>query len=324
MQLDHILLPIQKDLARVEEIIAARSDTNVPTITQVVHHIIQNGGKRIRPALTLLSAKMTGYSGEAAAYVGAAIEMVHTASLLHDDVVDSAPTRRGRSSANAKWGNQISVLVGDFFWCKACQIIVEKGTHKILNGITEAIVGTTEGEVIELVASNDIEMSEDTYLKIIKSKTALLLAVSAEAGAMLSEVSEEHTHSLRRYGFDLGIAFQLADDALDYVSDENRFGKTNGTDLREGHLTLPLIHALRSCNDTERAQVRDALLSKTLSDTQLHCIVELLHKYDGITYTQKLAEQYVEKAKSHLEPFKPTLEKESLLSLADYTITRGE
>lgn len=324
MQLEQILLPIREELAQVEHVLLNRCETAVPTITQVVQYIVHNGGKRLRPALTILCARLTGDTGDAAPRVGAAIEMVHTASLLHDDVVDSAPTRRGRVSANSKWGNQISVLVGDFFWCKACQIIVDHGNPRILSAITHAIVGTTEGEVIELTKSNDISMTESEYLKIIRSKTALLMAVACQAGAMLGGVSETLECALQRYGFDLGIAFQLADDALDYVSDEARFGKSRGTDLREGHMTLPLLHTLTKCTEDEKAIIKDALLASTLTETQLATIVALLQQYGGIEYTMQMARQHVARAVAHLEPFKPTLEKESLQSLAAYAIARGE
>lgn len=322
MQLEQILLPVTTDLAAAEQTIVDRSVTTVPTITQVVQYIINNGGKRIRPALTILSARVSGYTGDAAPKVGAAMEMVHTASLLHDDVVDNAPTRRGRASANSKWGNQISVLVGDFFWCKACEIIVDLGNHRILRTITDSIVGTTEGEVLEMVKNNDVSISEADYLTIIQHKTAMLFAASCHVGAILGDVSETLEHGLRRYGYDLGVAFQLADDALDYVSDEAQFGKTRGGDLREGRITLPLITALQYCTESEQTLLKDALLSHTLSDDQLTAVINVLDRSGGITHTLELAREFVERAKSHLAPFKPSIEKDALLHLADYVITR--
>ncbi|MBI2344199.1 MAG: polyprenyl synthetase family protein [Deltaproteobacteria bacterium] len=322
MQLDQMLLPIREDLATVETVIRHRCTTSISTITEVVHYIIQNGGKRFRPALTILAARLAGYVGDAAAQVGAAMEMVHTASLLHDDVVDNAPTRRGRPSTNAKWGNQISVLVGDFFWCKACEIIVDLGQHRILRAITDAVVGTTEGEVLELIKSNDISISEEEYLKIIAHKTAKLLACSCHVGAMLGGVSETLEHAVQRYGFDLGMAFQLADDALDYVSDEDRFGKSRGTDLREGRMTLPLIIALQRCDAREQSLIKEALLAQTLRDDQLAEVLQILDRSGGMAYTQEKTLTYVERAKSHLAPFKHSLEKAALFQLADYVTTR--
>ncbi|MBI2345521.1 MAG: polyprenyl synthetase family protein [Deltaproteobacteria bacterium] len=272
----------------------------------------------------MLSARICGYTGEAAPRIGAAMEMIHTASLMHDDVVDNAPTRRGKPSANAKWGNALSVLVGDYFWCKACEIIVQHGDFRLLKVVTDTITGTTEGEVLELTQSNDVGINEEEYLKIVRHKTAVLLSACCHAGAVLGKVSEMLETALRRFGLDLGIAFQLSDDVLDYVSEEERFGKTRGSDLREGKLTLPLIVALKRCTDPERAIIKDALLSTELSEVQLGKIIELLDKYEGIDYTRKLARDYAERAKSHLKPFKPSIEKDALLALADYVTSREE
>lgn len=321
---EQIFLPIKDALAKVEHVILDECRTNVSTITQVIEYIIAHGGKRIRPALTIMSARITGYNGDNAPRVGAALEMVHTASLLHDDVVDNAPTRRGAPSANSKWGNQISVLVGDFFWCKACQIIVDMEQPKVLRAITDAVISTTEGEVIELIHSNDVSMSEEEYLRIIKYKTARLMAVSCRTGAMLSGASENLEAAVSRYGLDLGIAFQLADDALDYDSDEERFGKSRGTDLREGHLTLPLILALQRCEDNESSLIKEALLSQTLDDTQFADVLTILERYQCIKDTRAMAQRYVDQAIAHLEPFKPSLDKDALVQLAHYVVHRGE
>ncbi|MBI4367531.1 MAG: polyprenyl synthetase family protein [Deltaproteobacteria bacterium] len=324
MQLEKISLSIRSELAAMEEVLRTTTASSVPLITQVIHYIIDNGGKRIRPTLTLLAARMCGYGGDAAPRIGAAVEMVHTASLMHDDVVDNAPTRRGKPSANAKWGNQISVLVGDFFWCKACELIVRHGDHRILSAITNAIVGTTEGEVLELTKSNDLAIDEEVYLKIIRHKTAVLLAAACQVGAMLGGVSETLESALQRFGHDLGVAFQLADDVLDYVSEEERFGKSKGSDLREGRLTLPLIVTIKQCTEAERTLIKDALLSHTVSEAQLAAITQIINKYGGIDYTSNRAYAFVEQAKGHLAPFKPSLEQEALLTLADYVIHRQE
>lgn len=324
MQLEKICLPIQAQLAQVEEVLRERTASPVPIITQVVQYIIQNGGKRIRPTLTLLAARICGYSGDAAPRIGAAMEMVHTASLMHDDVVDNAHTRRGNPSANAKWGNQLSVLVGDYFWCKACELIVHHGDVRLLGIVTDTITGTTEGEVLELVTSNDTNIHEEEYLRILKFKTGILLSACCQAGAILGKVSETLESALKRFGLDLGMAFQLADDVLDYVSEEARFGKARGTDLREGKLTLPLIMVMKRCSDSERAVIKNALLSKTIAESALCHIIDILNKYEGLEYTRRLAQDFVERAKSHLSPFKPSLEKESLLALADYVVAREE
>lgn len=322
MSLEPILLPIKDDLDQVEHTLMTCASTSVQTITQVVQYIILNGGKRIRPALTIFGARISGYRGPAAARIGAAMEMLHTASLLHDDVVDNAKSRRGQASANNKWGNQVSVLVGDFFWCKACQIIVDDGNVRILRAVTDAVIGTTEGEVLELTKSNDIGITEEEYLTIIRHKTAMLLAVSARAGAILGEVSEDREAALARYGIELGMAFQLADDALDYDCDEARLGKDRGTDLREGRLTLPLLYVLKQCTDVERAQIKEAILAQTLIDEDLATIVGILEKYGAIEYARARALEHAEKAVSHLESFKPSLERETMTQLAYYVVNR--
>lgn len=324
MQLEKICLSIQDQLVNVEEIIRERTTSTVPIISQVVQYIIQNGGKRVRPAVTLLAARMCGYNGDATPPIAAAMEMVHTASLMHDDVVDNATTRRGKPSSNVKWGNQLSVLVGDYFWCKACEIIVQHGDFRLLRVITDTITGTTEGEVLELTKSNDVNIHEEEYLKIVRYKTGILLSACGQAGAILGRVSETLETALKRFGSDLGVAFQLADDVLDYVSEESRFGKSRGTDLREGKLTLPLIMVLKRCGDTERSAIKNALLSQDLGETDLLRVTEILHKYEGLEYARRLAQDYVEKAKAHLNPFKPSFEKESMLALADYVIAREE
>ena len=198
------------------------------------------------------------------------------------------------------------------------------GDFRLLQVITDTITGTTEGEVLELIQSNDANIHEEEYLKILKYKTGVLLSACCQVGAILGKVSETLETALKRFGLDLGIAFQLADDVLDYVSEESRFGKSRGTDLREGKLTLPLIVALRQCNDAERATIKDVLLAKVTGESELARVLDLLTKYDGLNYTRHLAHTYINRAKEHLSPFKPSIEKESLLTLTDYAIAREE
>ncbi|MDO8527693.1 MAG: polyprenyl synthetase family protein, partial [Deltaproteobacteria bacterium] len=278
----------------------------------------------LRPLLTLLSAKLSGYQGAAAPKLAAAMEMIHTASLLHDDVVDDAQLRRGKTSAKAKWGNSISVLVGDFFWCKMSQIIVDHGCLRTLKVVTDTITVTTESEILEITKHSDFSVNEEVYLKIIRGKTAVLLSACCQVGAILGGVSESFEESLKRYGHDLGIAFQLADDILDYESEEEKFGKHKGSDLREGKLTYPLLVALRSANAEESQMIKDALLSGRIESDRLKKVLDIIYKYDGIEQARQLASHYIERAKASLHPFKPSLEKESLLALADYVIERDE
>lgn len=324
MTLDRFSIPVAKELQSVEKILDGYLTSDVSLVTEVVRYIIQNGGKRLRPLLTLLSAKLSGYQGDAAIKMAAAMEMIHTASLLHDDVVDDAQLRRGKSSTKAKWGNSISVLVGDFFWCKMSQIIVDHGCLRILKVVTDTITVTTEAEILEITKHSDFSINEDIYLRIIRGKTAVLLSACCQIGALLGGVSESFEEGLKRYGHDVGIAFQLADDILDYESEEEKFGKHKGGDLREGKLTFPLLVALKMANREESQTIKDALLAGRIENEKFKEVLDIIHRYDGLNASRDLARKYVERAKENLNPFKPSLEKEALLSLADYVIERDE
>lgn len=322
MSLDQFSIPVAAELQEVEKIIAAETVSDVPLVTTVVQYIIENGGKRLRPLMTLLAARLAGATQVGAPKLAAAMEMIHTATLLHDDVVDDAPLRRGKPSAKAKWGNQISVLVGDFFWTKASEMIVEHGDLRVLQVMTRAIHITTEAEILEITKHNDYSIDEEIYLKIIRGKTAVLLSACTQIGAILGRVSEPFEEALRRYGMDLGVAFQLADDILDYESQEEKFGKKRGGDLREGKLTLPLLVALRQCTTSEQQLIKDGLLSDRIEPKRFQEIIDLIRRYGGFDHTRELARRFATKAKENLDAFKPSLEKESLLGLADYSVER--
>src|SRR3989338_4524877 len=324
MPLETFTIPVARQLQEVERVLATQLTSEVPLVTQVVQYIIQNGGKRLRPLLTLLSAKLSGYQGETSIKLAAAMEMIHTASLLHDDVIDDAGLRRGKSSAKAKWGNSISVLVGDFFWCKMSQIIVDHGCLRTLKVVTDTITITTEAEILEITKHSDFSIDEEVYLKIIRGKTAVLLSACCQIGGILGGVSEPFEEGLKRYGHYVGIAFQLTDDILDYESEEEKFGKHKGGDLREGKLTFPLIVALKKANLEESKIIKDALLAGRIDADKFKKVLDVIHRYDGLEEARKLARKYVERAKANLDPFKPSLEKESLLGLADYVIDRDE
>ncbi len=320
--LKEICLPIREEVAQLESVLLQNLQSSIPFVQNVVEYVIQNGGKRLRPILTILCAKLSGYKGQAAVGLGAAIEFMHTATLLHDDVIDNASLRRGRASTNAKWGNHVSVLVGDFFYCRAMDILVKHGDLKVLQVITDAIQTTTEGEIFEITKSNDLDTTENDYLQIITGKTAVLMAAACQIGAVLGHLPEELEHGLRRFGLNLGIAFQLMDDVLDYTASEEEFGKVNGTDLKEGKLTLPLIQVLKKCSDEEAKIIKHTLIADELDDARFRQVFELVVKYDGIRETLSMAKGYVQKARACLAAFKPSLEKETLLSVADYVLFR--
>ena len=323
MTLEEIFLPIKQDLAEVEEVIRRHvASSSVPFVTDIAEYVIRNGGKRLRPALCLFSSRLVGTSGRKVVDCAAAMEFFHTATLMHDDVIDNAKVRRGKPAANSRWGNQIAVLVGDFFYCQASTLLVGAGNLKAIELVTKTMLTTTEGEILEITRSNDFATTEVDYLRIITEKTAILMAASCALGGILGNISEEFTLALGEYGKNLGIAFQLADDVLDYVSDESEFGKLRGTDLKEGKLTLPLLAALRHASGGERQIIKDALIAGTMEEARLKEVTSILLKHGGIDYTLNLAHSFVEKAITALAPFKPSIEKESLTTLARFVTER--
>ncbi len=322
MTLEEICLPIKSDLQGIEKVIQAKCASSFPFVTHVAEYVARNGGKRLRPILCLLSSRLAGASGPETIDCAAAMEFFHTATLMHDDVIDDADIRRGKQSANSRWGNQVSVLVGDFFYCRASSLLVGTGNMRIIRLITNVMRITTEGEILEISKSNDLQTTEEDYLSIVEQKTAVLIGASCEIGGILGNISEEFLSALRSYGLSVGCAFQLADDILDYISDPNQFGKTRGTDLREGKLTLPLIIALSRATEPEKRLIKDALIAERLEENHFKEIVSVIEKYGGLKGTHTRAQKFVAQAKESLSLFKPSIEREALLSLADYVIER--
>lgn len=322
--LDELLIPIQKQMCAVETVLSEHLRSDIPLVTQAAGYVVQNGGKRIRPAIFLLSAALAGQHDERHAYLAAAIELIHTASLLHDDVVDNASVRRGKPSAKMKWGNQVSILVGDFLWCKASEFFLNHGSDRLSKIVTRAITAITEGEILEITRLNDLTTDERTYQRIIEGKTAALFGMCGQGAAIVQNLSDRFESALQRFAFDLGVAFQLKDDVLDYVSDVKRLGKESGSDLREGKLTLPLILSLKRCGEAETKIIREAVITGQISDEQFMNIVETVGRYNGIKETEAMARKYADSAKAHLDVFKPSIERDALLGLADYAVWRKE
>lgn len=320
--IESICQSIRKDLEKVEQTLHAMVYSPVEMVTQVASHIVHSGGKRLRPILCILASRLFGYQGDRAIKLGCALEFVHTATLLHDDVIDNATLRRGKISSNSLWGNKASVLVGDYLYCKASSLISEDGDLKVLDVITRATAETTEGEVLEIVKSNDSALTEEAYFEIIQYKTARLIAAAAHVGALLGRASEADQERLRNYGVHIGMAFQLADDALDYVSSNEEFGKGVGTDLKEGKLTLPLIHAFRSATAEERNLIRRALQNPVAHQEDLGEVLTIIDRYQGIGYTLQKALDFVKKAKGDLSPCPEGPAKTALFQLAEYVVER--
>ena len=321
--MDFVLTLLNDDIRRVEEQFREDLASRVPLIRKVGEYVLASGGKRVRPMMLLLSAQLTGYQGNAHIGLASVVEFIHTATLLHDDVVDSAVLRRGQDSANAVWGNEASVLVGDFLFAKSFSIMVREGNLDILRTLSDATTQMAEGEVLQLISTSDVELDEQHYIEVVRNKTAVLLSAASRSGAILGGCSPEEEEALAAYGMDLGIAFQFMDDALDYIADQAEFGKECGHDLLEGKVTLPLIHTLNNCTNEERQKVAAIVEQEVLPDEDLQYVVRLIHSYDGIGYTRERAKTLIESAKTNLSGFSDCPAKEAMLRLADYIVSRN-
>lgn len=313
---------IESDLKEVESTYADYLKTNVSLIPKISEHIILSGGKRLRPALLILTMKMMADQPCSGTAMAAVIEFIHTATLLHDDVVDQADMRRGLTAANMIWGNEASVLVGDFLFSTSFDLAVDQGNLKILKSLSSATRRLAEGEILELMKTADITTTEDDYLAVIEGKTAILMAIACEIGSLLAGADEKKQSTMKAFGLHLGMAFQMVDDILDYASREEDLGKTVGIDLEEGKLTLPLIYTLKQASDEEREQLQKIILADFISPEDFTHVYQLLTKYKGIQFTMNQARKHIETAKHLLSPLEPSLFKEALLFLADYVLER--
>jgi octaprenyl-diphosphate synthase len=320
--MDIIMDLLEDELAQVEDEFKKNLQSEVPLIPKIGQHLLLSGGKRFRPTILLLSAKLCGYKGKRQIQVASVIEFIHTATLLHDDVVDDAELRRGNASANSIWGSEASLLVGDFLLSKSFFLMVDDGDLKILNTISRATTRMAEGEIQELMRTSDLSLTEEEYLSIVTNKTASLISATCQIGAILAGVDGIKEEALANFGMNLGIAFQFMDDTLDYTSTEKKFGKEIGIDLQGGKITLPLIHTLRSCSPPEREELMEMILSETLDKRAFLRVMNLITKYGGIEYSLEKARGYVGKAKRYLDCFTPSREKTALLAMANYVVER--
>ena len=310
------------ELDGVEHQVRQNLDSSVTLVNTVAAHILSSGGKRVRPLLLLLSARLCGYAGREHHQLGSLVEFIHTATLLHDDVVDEADIRRGRRTARKVWGNQISILVGDYLYSKAMAQIVEFRSHGMNEVLAEACTKMAEGEVLQLYYNGNPSMPESDYIKIVEHKTAGLIAAACRMGAILADASEEKQSALFRFGQYLGIAFQVADDTLDYNADGERLGKTLGQDLRQGKATLPLLHLLDHCSEQDRTMIKDRMETRTLSPEDLERILGLMQSAGSLAYAMERAKTYVAAAQHELEAFEDSSARRALAVAADYMMTR--
>ena len=313
---------IKQDLKDVDLEFRKNLDSDVHLIKKVGEYILNNGGKRLRPSLLLLSARLCGYQGSRHIPLAAVIEFIHTATLLHDDVVDNAGIRRGKAAANTLWGSGTSILIGDFLFSKSFYLTVADGDLNILKVLSSTTTRMAEGEVLQLLKDSDVETTERDYLSVVTNKTASLISVACQIGAILGKASAEKEKALAGYGMDVGIAFQLVDDCLDYTSSNEELGKAIGNDLKEGKITLPLIHVIKNAAASEREEILTAIKADDLKNSQLSSVISLINKYKGTDYTLSRARQYVENAKACLNIFEPNVERAALIALADYVVER--
>lgn len=321
--LDAMMALVAGDMNGVNAVILERMQSKVALIPELAGHLIAGGGKRMRPMLTLASASLLGYPGTRHHKLAAAVEFIHTATLLHDDVVDGSGMRRGKRTANLIWGNPASVLVGDFLFARAFELMVEDGSLKVLKILSHASAVIAEGEVDQLTAQRRIETDEDQYLDIISAKTAALFAAACRVSPVVAEASEDAELALECYGRNLGIAFQLSDDVIDYASDAETMGKGVGDDFRDGKMTLPVILSYARGNSDDRSFWRSAIGGDRISDEDLAHAIRLLKDTDALADTIERARQYGRRAIDSLAMFPASKAKAALTEAAEFAVARA-
>ncbi len=323
MHIQEVFDLVKDDMLNVEEVFKKNLNSSVPLVSKVGEYILSSGGKRFRPLLLLLCARLCGYKGENHVPLAGVMEFIHTATLLHDDVVDNANLRRGNAAANTVWGDGASILVGDFLLSKAFTMAVTYGNERVLKVLSQTTTRMAEGEVLQLVKHSDINLTEIDYIEVVSNKTAVLFSSSSQVAAILGEVGLEQEVALANYGMRIGTAYQCMDDCLDYVSTDKDLGKAIGNDLREGKVTLPLIHAYKSADESEKSVLKSAIVADEFDESKLKEVLGIIERRGGIDYTVDYAHKLVDEAKADLAQFDPGVEKAALEAVADYVIERS-
>ncbi len=317
-----ILAMVKDDLAAIEVELEQNLNPYLDLISKVARHILFSGGKRLRPLLMVLCARLCGYKGDYDKTFSTVFEYLHAASLLHDDLIDDAAMRRGRPVANSIWGNSAAILVGDFLLARSLSISAKTGNMKIIRTIAQITENMSQGEIHQLMRKGELDISEEEYMEVIRRKTAVLFQGTCRISAIISDAPNEKEKALSDYGYNIGLAFQMADDLLDYTSDIKVLGKEVGADLKEGKLTLSVIHSLKTADMKDRNMMENIIKNENFSVNDFETLVELLKKCNGISYTQKLASEHIKKAKEALSIFEPSETKEILVKVADYALNR--
>lgn len=321
--LDPMLALTAQGMNDVNAVILERMQSEIPLIPRLAGHLISGGGKRLRPMLTLAGAELVGYKGNRHHRLAAAVEFIHTATLLHDDVVDGSELRRGKAAANIIFGNPATVLVGDFLFSRAFELMTEDGSLRVLSILSNASAVIAEGEVAQLTAQRQIETSEDRYLDIIGAKTAALFAAASQISAVVAECDEVKERALEDYGRNLGVAFQLVDDALDYASNAAEMGKDQGDDFREGKMTLPVILAFARGDEQERKFWKEAIAGHRIGEADLAHAIELIGKHNALDDTRARAQHFAQRAIDAISIFPESKARSSMAEAAQFAVARG-
>ena len=317
-----IFEPIRADLEQVDREFGRHVESQVDLIPKIGKYIQTSGGKRMRPAVLLMAARLSGYTGDRSILYAAVVEFIHTATLVHDDIIDDSDLRRGRLAVHSRWGNDITVLLGDYLYIKSMALALTHDALDIVRLLCDVTLRMIEGELYQLTKNGDPDITEDEHFDIVRRKTAYLFGGCAEIGGMLGKVGAEREEALREYGFNLGVAFQIVDDLLDVTGDAEALGKPIGGDLREGKMTLPLIHLLQQNEDLGGRIVRDIISSKTVAPGQWEALLRTLKEHRSIDYAYRRATDFAERAKKPLYVFPASPEREALLALPDYIPSR--
>jgi len=314
--------PVRADLEAVEREFERQMQSKVGVIPEIGRYIQKSGGKRVRPAVLLMAARLCGYIGPRAILNAAVVEFIHTATLVHDDIIDDADVRRGQKAVHSRWGNDVTVLAGDFLYIKSMAMALTQDSLDLVRLLCDVTLRMIEGELYQLTKNGVVDLTEDEHFEIIRRKTAYLFAGCAQIGGMLGEAGEEKELALREYGFNLGVMFQLVDDLLDFTGEVDAIGKPVGGDLREGKITLPIVHLLEHGGEEADALIRRVVRERDVTTEEWARIRALLSQHGSIEYAYKHAVQFGDAAKRHLRAFPPSHERDALTALADYVLSR--
>ena len=320
--LAQIFEPIREDLEAVEREFVRHIQSRVALIPEMGRYIQKSGGKRVRPAVLLMAARLSGYQGDRSVLYASVVEFIHTATLVHDDIIDDADLRRGRLAVHSRWGNDITVLLGDYLYIKSMAMALTQDSLEIIRLLCDVTLRMIEGELYQLTKTGEVDLSEDDHFEIIRRKTAFLFGGCAQIGGMLGGVSPEQETALREYGFNLGIAFQLVDDLLDYTADQVALGKPIGGDLREGKVTLPIIFLLQRGGEEADRLIRTIVQERAVSPEQWRDLLGMLREHRATALAYERAVEYANRAKSCLVAFPPSRERDALMALPDYVLAR--